>query len=169
MVSPAWRSLGLVSTYMRNLWTTEWVGEVTQVKWRPCLSQGPGLSEPVNPEPEGGHGCNVSPSLWLCTPLRSRLWGSTSCNYASGGGKLGQPEELWATRSALAVLSVPSRHSLGGGSTSELPDGQEGSRVWDGVWGCYSEKDSEEGLTVGVGSGRPRAIGHRYFIRHEHG
>lgn len=132
MVSPAWRSLGLVSTLMRNLWTTGWVGEVTQVKQGPCLSQGPGLSEPVNPEPpKGGHGRNDS--LWLCTPLRSRLWGSTSCNYPSGGGKLGQLEEVWAARSALAILSVPSRPSLGGGPASELPEGQEGRRVCDGV------------------------------------
>lgn len=95
MFSSAWRSLGLVSTLLRNLWTTGWVGEVTQMKQGPCLSQGPGLLEPVNPEPpKGGHGHNVSPRLWLCTPLRSRLWGSTSCNYPSGDGKLGQLEEV---------------------------------------------------------------------------
>lgn len=113
-----------------------------------CLSQGPGLSEPVSPEPpKGGHGRNGS--LWLCTPLRSRLWGSTSCNYPSEGGNLGQLEEVWAARSALAVLSVPSRSSLGGGPASELPEGQEGRRVWDGVWGCCSEKGSEEALVKG--------------------
>lgn len=150
MVSPAWRSLGLVSTLMRNLWTTGWMGEATQVKQGPYLSQGPGLSEPVNPEPpEGGHDHNVSPSLWLCTPLRFRLWGSTSCNYPSGGGKLGQLEEVWAIRSALAVLSVPNRCSVGGGPASGLSDGQEGRRVWDRVWGCCSEKGSEEALVKG--------------------
>lgn len=69
---------------------------------------------------KGGHGHNVSPSLWLCTPLRSRLWGSTSCNYSSGGGKLGQLGEVWAARSALAVLSVPNRCSIGGRPASGL-------------------------------------------------